>query len=68
MVKFGSKIDADVLKQLRNYAKSEHKPISVVLTSAVREYLERVAVRPAFRRSSEKVMDTYMELFDRLSK
>jgi len=67
-VKFSSKIDDDVLAELRAYAAETGRSISSVLTDAVREHLERARVRPAFREAAEEVMDEHAELLERLAK
>jgi predicted transcriptional regulator len=66
--KFSSKMDADVLKELREFAKRERKPISAVLSEAVSEYLGRVMVRPVFRDAADAVFDEHDELLERLAK
>jgi len=65
--KFSSKMDADVLEELREYAKRERKPISAVLSEAVSEYLGRVKVRPVFRDAADAVLDEHDELLERLA-
>ena len=66
--KFSSKMDAQVLEKLREFAKRERKPISSVLTEAVSEYLARSGVRPLFRDAVDDVLNEHDELFSRLAK
>lgn len=67
-VKFGSKMDAEVLEALRAHADATGQTLSAVLTEAVREYLERAGVRPAFREATDEVMDRHSELLARLAR
>jgi predicted transcriptional regulator len=68
MVKFSSKMDAEVLRRLREHADQEHKQISGVLTDAVRDYLQRSEIRPAFRDAADQVINEHAELLERLAK
>jgi predicted transcriptional regulator len=45
-IKFSSKIDAEVWKELRELASETHQNVSGLLTEAVRDYLRRRRVRP----------------------
>lgn len=67
-VKFSSKMDARVLKNLKAHAEREGRTLSTVLTTAAAEYLERAAVRPAFRKASAEVLDDHGELLERLAR
>ena len=67
-VKFSSKMDAKVLDKLRAHAKASGRTLASVLDDAAAEYLERVLVRPVFRRSTERVLDRNAELLSRLAK
>lgn len=67
MVKFSSKIDADVLDALREYAHAEGRTLSWVLSEAVRHYLARAAVRPVVQNAIDSVLDENAELLDRLA-
>lgn len=67
-VKFSSKMDEDVLTDLRSYAKESQKNISVVFTEAVSQYLARIRVRPAFVDAAEDVMNQNEELLRNLAK
>jgi predicted DNA-binding protein len=66
--KFSSKMEAEALKELRELAKQEGRPISFLLTEAVEQYLQRVRVRPVFRDAAKLVMDENEELLKRLAK
>ena len=66
--KFSSQIDRELLAQLRKFAHEQERSISGVLTDAVREYLHRVRVRPAFRQAVDEVLDEHDELLSRLAK
>ncbi len=67
-VKFSSKMDNSVLKQLRKYAKDSRRSIANVLTEAVSEHLDRVRVRPIFRTAADEVLQENKELLQRLAK
>ena len=67
-VKFSSKMDSKVLKNLRAHAEREGRTVSAVLTAAAEEYLERAAVRPAFRKAAREVLDEHAELLERLAR
>jgi len=68
MVKFSSKLDEETLEALRAYAAQTDRTISAVLTEAVRDYLARARVRPAFREATEDVLDRHAELLERLAR
>jgi predicted transcriptional regulator len=68
MVKFASQLEADVLEDLRRFAKETDRSLSRVLTEAVRQYLQRAQVRPAFRDATEEVLAEHEELLRRLAK
>lgn len=67
-IKFSSKIDKNVLGELKKFAKESHMSISGLLTKAVQEYLSRVRVRPAFREAAQEVVSEHEELLKRLAK
>jgi glutamate-1-semialdehyde aminotransferase len=67
-VKFSSKIDPKVLKELRAFAKESGRSMAAILTEAVAQHLERARVRPAFTRSLDAVIDEHGELLTRLSR
>lgn len=68
LVKFSSKIDPRVLKELRVYAKESGRSISVLVTEAVAEHLRRVRIRPAFHRALDQVISEHDELLKRLAR
>lgn len=67
-VKFSSKMDARVLKGLRAHAAREGRTVSAVLTAAAEDYLERAALRPAFRKAAREVLDEHADLLERLAR
>ena len=67
-VKFSSKMDTKVLKNLRDHAEREGRTVSAVLTTAAQEYLERAAVRPAFRQATGEVLEEHADLLARLAR
>ncbi len=68
MVKFASQIEAETLKQLKAHVEDADRSISSVLNQAVKEYLERSHIRPAFVEATERVMKRHGELLRRLAK
>jgi glutamate-1-semialdehyde aminotransferase len=66
--KFSSQLDRDVLAELREYARESNQRISSVLTEAVSSHLQRVRVRPAFRRAMDEILEENSELLSRLAK
>ena len=66
--KFASQLDADLLKSLREHADASGRSISSLLDDAVREYLERARVRPAFRSAMDEVLQEHDELLERLAR
>lgn len=67
-VKFSSKMDATVLKALRAHAERQGRTLSAVLTAAAEEYLERAAIRPAFRTAAREVLEEHADLLERLAR
>jgi hypothetical protein len=67
-VKFSSKMDAKVLRGLRAHAEREGRTLSAVLTAAAEQYLQRAALRPAFRAAAREVLEEHAELLDRLAR
>ena len=67
-LKFSSKMARDVLEALRDYAERNDRTVAGVLTEAVRSYLARVQLRPAFIDAATDVMDEHEELLRRLAK
>ena len=68
MVKFSSKLDEAALEALRAYAHESGRPIASLLTEAVKQYLERVRVRPAFRSAVDEVLEEHDDLLARLAR
>lgn len=66
--KFASQMDGELLQSLRQHAEASGRSISILLDEAVREYLERVRVRPAFRAAMDEVLDEHDELLQRLAR
>jgi predicted transcriptional regulator len=66
--KFASQMDRELLRSLREYADASGRSISALLDDAVREYLERVHVRPAFRSAMDEVLQDHDELLQRLAR
>lgn len=68
MVKFSSKMDREALDALRAHARDEGRTLAGILTEAVRDYLAKNRVRPAFREAAEAVLAEHDELLARLAK
>ena len=68
MKKFATQVDEDVLEELRRYVKASDRSISGVVTDAIRDYINRLEVRPAFRDSMDEVLSEHSELLKRLAK
>lgn len=66
--KFATQIDESTLKSLKAYARTSERSISKIVDEAVREYLQKTQVRPAFRQSMEQVIDENEDLLRRLAK
>lgn len=66
--KFASQMDGELLRSLREHAESSGRSISALLDEAVREYLERIRVRPAFRSAMDEVLAEHDELLARLAR
>ena len=67
-VKFASHLDRELLRALREHAATSGRSISAILNDAVREYLARAGVRPAFRSAMEEVLQDHDELLQRLAR
>lgn len=67
-VKFSSKMDSEVLEDLRAHAEREGRTLSGVLSEAAAEYLQRAATRPVFRQAMDEVLDEHAELLERLAR
>jgi len=66
--KFASQLDGELLRSLREHAEATGRSISALLDDAVREYLERAHVRPAFRSAMDEVLEDHDELLKRLAR
>jgi vacuolar-type H+-ATPase subunit H len=66
--KFASQMDRELLQSLRQHAEASGRSISTLLDESVREYLERVHVRPAFRSAMDEVLEKHDELLERLAR
>ncbi len=66
--KFASQLDAKLLAELRRYARASDRTLSGVIGEAVAEYLDRVRVRPAFRKATKEVLADHASLLKRLAK
>lgn len=66
--KFATQIDEKVLRDLKAFAEQTDRSISKVVTEAVREYIHRAQIRPAFRAAMDEVLDDHAELLSRLAK
>jgi predicted transcriptional regulator len=66
--KFASQLDGELLRSLREHAEATGRSISALLDDAVREYLERAHVRPAFRSAMDEVLENHDELLKRLAR
>lgn len=66
--KFATQIDEAVLKDLKSFAKKTDRSISKIVSEAVREYITKAQVRPAFRSAMDEVLDDHSELLRRLAK
>ena len=61
-VKISSKLDEKAWNDLKEIANETHRSISVLLTEAVREYVQRRRVRPSVLRRLEMSMDENEQL------
>lgn len=66
--KFASQLDRELLGSLREHAEASGRSISALLDDAVREYLERAQVRPAFRSAMDEILEDHDELLQRLAR
>ena len=65
--KFSTQIDESVLKDLKVFAKKTDQSISNIVSDAVKEYIAKAQVRPAFRSAMDEVLDEHAELLKRLA-
>lgn len=66
--KFSSMMDEKVLEKLRNYAKNEKKELSLIITEAVDDYLQRKQIRPHFKDLVLEEIQCHNELLKELAK
>ena len=66
--KFATQLEEEVIEELKSYSKQTSKSISGVVNEAVREYLQKARVRPAFQNAMEEVLKDNSELLKRLAK
>ena len=66
--KFATQIDEKVLEDLKTFAKESDRSISKVVNEAVKEYLQRAQVRPAFTSAMDEVLEDHSDLLKRLAK
>ncbi len=70
MEKFASQIDSAVKNKLDSYVKESGRKKQDVVNEALKQYLDRVAVRPVFLEATDRVLSNpnVRELVRRLSK
>ena len=69
--KFATQMDADLLQQLRDYAKSEGRQIQSVLEEAVTNLLKErkgYEMRSDVKAAYQESLDRYSELYEALAK
>jgi len=66
--KFSTKINKKVLANLRKYSKTSERKISMIVSEAVAEYLDRVALRPVFLDAANEVIKEHESLLRELAK
>ena len=69
--KFATQMDADLLRQLREYAKSEGRQIQSVLEEAVQKLLKErqgYQMRPDVMSAYQESLDRYSDLYEALAK
>ncbi len=65
--KFATKLERDVLSELRAYSKESKIPIAEIVSTAVAEHLRLVRIRPAFKSAVEVVLNENQVLLKRLA-
>lgn len=68
MVKFSTKIDPEVLEELRAFARAQDRTLASVVNEAAKTYLERERVRPAFVAAADEILAEHSELLQRLAR
>ncbi len=69
--KFATQMDAELLEQLRRYAKSEGRQIQAVLEDAVRDMLKEkrgYQMRPDVKAAHDQIVKRYAKTFEALAK
>jgi len=69
--KFATQMDADLLRRLRQYAKSEGRQIQSVLEEAVIKLLkdrQGYQMRPDVKSAYQESLDRYSDLYEALAK
>lgn len=66
--KFATKLEEDVLRELRLYAEDSKRGISDIVNEAVEQHLRVVRVRPLFRNAATAVLDKHEKLLKRLAR
>lgn len=69
--KFATQMNADLLRQLREYAKSEGRQIQSVLEEAVQMLLQDrkgYQMRPDVKAAYQESLDRYSDLYEALAK
>ncbi len=67
-VKFATKVEAVVLKELRHFSKESGRPMADIVNEAITTHLENMRIRPAFRSAAARVLEKHAELLTRLAK
>lgn len=67
-VRFSSKMDAELLKELRAHAEREGRTLAAILSAAAEQYLQRAAIRPAFRTTAQEVLEEHAKVLERLAR
>lgn len=66
--KFATQIDEKVLRDLKTFAKKADRSISRIVNEAVKEYINKAQIRPAFTSAMDEVLKDNSELLERLAK
>ena len=66
-VKFATQVDIQVLKALRSFAEKSDKSISKIVTEALKEYLNKAQLKPAFKKAMDEVLEENKELLKKLA-
>ncbi len=66
--KFATQIDTEVFENLKTFVKKTDRSISKVVNEAIKDYIKRSQVRPAFSSSMDEIINDHSELLKRLAK